>query len=61
MNIDQLERVRKLIREIREELVKDREGTSWISEKLGELWTEVTNNLRNLVWKEYLDKKGTSE
>jgi len=54
MNKKQLEFIRRLIHDIRIELQGDREGTASISEKVSELWSEVTNALRNEVWKEYL-------
>ena len=53
MNVEQLERVRAIIKNIRAELQTDNEGTSRISEAVGELWGEVTSELRNEVWKRY--------
>ena len=50
MNIKQIERIRTMIKSIRAELQTDSMGTSCISIAVGELWQEVTNNLKNEVW-----------
>ena len=58
MNVGQLERIRTMIKGIRHELQTDSQGTSTISEAVGQLWEAVTDDLQNEVWKRYLEAEG---
>ena len=58
MNVKQLERIRTMIKSIRAELQTDSEGSYEISEAVGDLWEAVTRDLRNEVWKRYLEAEG---
>ena len=54
MNSRQLERIRDLIKNIREELQTDSSGTYDISEAVSELHEVVTTSLKEAVWDEYI-------
>lgn len=58
MNIEQLERIRTMIKSIRAELQSDSVGTNTISMRVSELFSEVTGQLKNEVWKSYLEAEG---
>lgn len=58
MNVKQLERIRMMMKSIRAELQTDPEGTQFISEAVTELWAVLTDELKNEVWKRYLEAEG---
>ena len=53
MNIDQLEKILKLCKEIEEILKEDPSGAFFISNKLNALVTIVRNELKEKVWRKY--------
>jgi len=58
MNLEQLERVRRLARSMRAELETDSTGSAWIINVLTELETKINEELRNFVWRRYVEAEG---
>ena len=58
MNLEQLERVKRLARSMRAELETDSTGSAWITNVLTELETKINEELRNFVWRRYVEAKG---
>jgi len=56
VNVSQLERIRMMISSIRAEVQTDVQGTSIISEAVGELHEVVTDALKNEVWARYMEE-----
>lgn len=57
MNIEQLERIRTLIASIRTEVSTDIMGINQSSHVVDELTETVTEELKNTVWKQYLESE----
>lgn len=55
MNLAHMEHVWELVQSIRAEIETDTEGSRELIDKLGELETLVIGELKDLVWKRYLE------
>lgn len=57
MNLDQLERIRRMTQSIRAEIETDTTGSSWIAGVLKELEDKVDNELMGFVWRRYKEEQ----
>jgi len=58
MNVEQLERLRTLVRSIQAEIKTDSTESSDVTADCGELETTILRELKHLVWSRYLEANG---
>ena len=58
MNIEQLERLRKMISSMRAEVDTDAEGAKGILDAIGTLEEVIMQDLKSLVWVRYREGEG---
>jgi len=56
MNLDQLERIRRMTQSIRAEIETDTTGSTWVSKVLTEFEVKVDEELKGFVWRRYKEK-----
>lgn len=56
MNINQLERIRTMVRSIRAEIETDISGSGTIQNRLEDLEVAILDSLKSMVWKRYLEE-----